>query len=108
MKKGVSRQLAASYVRSGWFEKFGIGVYKRPKDEVRWTGALFTLQVMNELPVHVGGKTALELYGSAHYIRMSSRQTIVLWKEPDVWMPTWFRNQKWDVSFEVRSKKTVR
>jgi len=104
-KKGVSRQLAASYVKSGWFEKLDTGVYKRPKDTVAWAGVVYTLQTMNELAIHVGGKTALELYGSAHYIRMSSRQTIVLWKEPDVWLPAWFRNRKWDVSFEVRSKK---
>lgn len=104
-KKGVSRQLAASYVKSGWFEKFDTGVYKRPKDKVTWAGALYTLQIMNELPVHIGGKTALELKGYSHYIRKRSQQKIVVWKESDVWLPTWFRNHKWNVTFEVRSAK---
>jgi hypothetical protein len=104
-KKGVSRQLAGSYVRSGWFQKFGTGVYKRPKDEITWIGALYTLQVMNELPVYVGGRTALEVQGSAHYVRKNSRQKIVLWKEPDVWLPRWFKNHEWNVSIEVRSAK---
>lgn len=104
-KKGVSRQLARSYVKSGWFEKVGTGVYKRPKNEVTWIGATYTLQVMNELPVHVGGKTALELQGSAHYVRNTLRLIIVLWKEPDVWLPTWFKNHEWDVSLEVRSAR---
>lgn len=104
-KKGVSRQLAGSYVKSGWFEKFSTGVYKRPKDEVTWTGALYTLQAMNDLPVHIGGKTALELLGFSYYIRKKSDQQIVLWKEPNLWLPTWFKNHEWDVSFGVRSAK---
>jgi hypothetical protein len=104
-KKGVSRQLAASYVKSGWFEKLGTGVYKRPGEEVTWAGVLYTLQTMSGLPVHAGGKTALELQGLGHYIRMDTRQSRVLWKEPDVWLPAWFKNSDLNVSFQVRSAR---
>ncbi|MFO7799126.1 type IV toxin-antitoxin system AbiEi family antitoxin [Rhodohalobacter sp.] len=103
--KGVSRQLSASYVKSGWFEKVSAGVYKRPKDEIAGAGVLYTLQVKNNMSVHIGGKTSLELQGYGHYIKMGPHQKVVLWKEPDLWLPTWFKNVEWDVSFEVRSAK---
>jgi hypothetical protein len=104
-KMGVSRQLASNYVKSGWFEKVDTGLFKRPKDEITWSGALYTLQVMNELPLHIGGKTALELHGFGHYIRINDNQKIVLWKEPETWLPKWFKKYDWDVTFEVRSAK---
>jgi len=102
-EKGVSRQLAGSYVKSGWLEKVNTGVYKRPNDEISWPGLLFTLQDLNKLPVHIGGRTALELQGYGHYIRKSSQQKVVLWKEPDVRLPAWFKKHEGNVSFEVRS-----
>lgn len=103
-EKGVSRQLADSYKKSGWFESFGSGAFQRPHEEITWTGALYTLQRLNKLPVHVGGKTALEQQGYGHYARMRW-QKVILWKEPDVRLPLWFQNHEWNESLEVRSAR---
>ncbi|MCP4403625.1 MAG: hypothetical protein GY801_40760 [bacterium] len=35
---------------------------------VDWTGAVYALQAQLSLNVHVGGKTALEIKGYAHYL----------------------------------------
>ena len=99
----MSRQLAAGYVRSGWLEKAGTGVFKRPDDEATWIGVLHTLQKINGLPVHLGGKTALELYGYGHYINKKPEQNIILWKSPDVRLPSWFKDADWGRWFSVRS-----
>jgi hypothetical protein len=102
-EKGVSRQLVDSYKNSGWLERFERGAYKRPHEEITWTGALYTLQKLNDLPVHIGGKTALEQKGFGHYIRKGAHQKVILWKEPDVRLPAWFQTHEWDVTLHLRS-----
>ncbi|HYX07557.1 MAG TPA: AbiEi antitoxin N-terminal domain-containing protein, partial [Bacteroidales bacterium] len=61
--QGVSRQSVDNYKKSGWLERIGQGAYKRKGDEISWPGALYALQKLEKLPIHVGGKTALELQG---------------------------------------------
>ena len=101
--KGVSRQLANSYIKSGWLARFGSGAYKRPHEEINWAGGLYTLQNLNDLSVHIGGITAIEVQGYAHYIRKSAQQKVILWKKPEVRLPAWFTNQEWKVDMQVRS-----
>ena len=104
-KKGVSRQLAISYKKSGWIESFGVGAYKRPHEEIAWPGALYTLQKLNELSIHAGGKTALELHGFGHYIMKAKQQKVILWKEPEVRLPSWFQNHQWEATLRIRSAR---
>ena len=102
-KTGVSRQLANSYIKSGWLERFGSGAYKRPHEEINWAGGIYTLQNLSDLSVHVGGITALEVQGYAHYIRKGAPQKVTLWKTPEVRLPAWFINHEWKVDLQVRS-----
>ncbi len=53
--------------------------------------------------MYAGGKTALELQGYGHYIRMDDTQPVVLWKTPDVRLPNWFLSYDWNTVIEVRS-----
>jgi hypothetical protein len=39
-KNGISYDLQQYYLRSGWLESLGVGAFKRPKENVRWEGAL--------------------------------------------------------------------
>lgn len=102
-EKGVYKQLADIYQSSGWIERIGRGAYKRKGDKVTWEGGLYALQQLENLSVHVGGKTALELQGYGHYIKMTSRDQVILWKTPEVRLPSWFKNYNWKVQLEVRS-----
>lgn len=66
--QGVYRQLADTYVNSGWLERVGRGAFKRAGEEVNWTGALYAMQTQLKLSLHAAGKTALQLQGYAHYL----------------------------------------
>ncbi|MAO65698.1 MAG: hypothetical protein CL666_11935 [Balneola sp.] len=102
-EKGISRQLADSYKKSGWLESYGMGAYKRPNDKITWAGALYTLQEIGGFSIHIGGKSALEKHGLGHYIRRSNKEKVVLWKKPEERLPRWFTKQQWDEDLDIRS-----
>jgi hypothetical protein len=62
---GVSRKLAWWYAYSGWLNHLGSGAYTMIGDQVTWAGALRAVQYQLNKPVHIGGKTALELLDRA-------------------------------------------
>lgn len=102
-KNGFSRDLQQYYLKSGWLESYGIGAFKRPNENVRWTGALNSLQRQTELPVHVGGLTSISLQGLSHYVRME-KEPLYLFSPQYVKLPKWFLNQVW--SNQIRHVKT--
>jgi len=97
---GFSRDLLVRYKNSGWLEPFGRGAYKRPGDKVDWPGALYTLQKQLSLPVHAGGKTALQLKGYAHYLP-AKQNTVFLYGPRGLILPAWFKGDRFSVQFIV-------
>lgn len=96
--QGVYRQLARTYVNSGWIERIGQGAFKRSGENVDWSGGLYTLQTQLNMSVHPAGKTALQLQGGAHYIPANLKQAkIVLFGSKNEKLPAWFKNYKWEV-----------
>jgi len=93
-KNGFSRDLQQYYLKSGWLESYGIGTFKRPNENVKWTGALNSLQRQTELQVHVGGLTSISLQGLSHYVRME-KEPLYLFSPQYVKLPKWFLNQEW-------------
>jgi hypothetical protein len=85
---GITPQHAQKYLASNWIERVGPGAFKRPNEPLEWTGALYSLQTQLDLPVHVGGPTALEAEGFAQYARMSGG-TAYLFSDPGVALPSW-------------------
>ncbi len=66
--EGYSSSLRSKYLSRGWLEQPARGVYRRPSGDLRWHQVVISLQALLEHPVIVGGRTALELYGFAHYL----------------------------------------
>lgn len=97
---GYSRILLSYYKDSHWLEPFGRGAYKRAGDEVNWLGALYTLQTQLKLPVHAGGKTALELRGYAHYLPARQGQ-VFLYGPRGLIIPLWFNEDRLGVEIHV-------
>jgi len=97
---GFSRELLTKYKNSGWLESFGRGAYIRSGDKVDWPGALYTLQTQLGLPVHVGGKSALELKGFAHYLPARQKR-VFLYGPRGLVLPTWFTGERFGVEFVV-------
>ncbi len=96
-KQGVYQQLAHEYEKSSWLHRIGQGAYIKSGDKPEWPGGLFALQTQMNLPVHAGGKTALQMQGYAHYLPLGKGATVSLFGPPDTRLPAWFRQYPWGV-----------
>jgi hypothetical protein len=97
---GVSYKLAWWYVHSGWLERISDKAYKRVGDKISWSGAIAALQHQLLLPIHVGGKTALQLLGKAHYLPIAGIAQVELFTSPIIKFPSWMtKSNLWDVKF---------
>ena len=67
-KNGYSRSLRSQYVTNGWLKQPARSVYSRPRGAIRWESVVISLQTLLGYPVSVGGRTALEYLGYAHYL----------------------------------------
>ena len=86
---GYYRQLLSHYASSGWLEAPARGVYRRPGPPLKWQHVVISLLLNEQLPLHVGGATALEHAGFGHYLRMSGAETIRLYGPGG--LPAWVR-----------------
>jgi len=87
--QGYSTQLQHQYVKSGWLQQPARSVFHRPpRGRLTWQQVVISLQtIMNYSPLIVGGRTALELQGYAHYLAQSTT-TVHLYgpKAPPGWI----------------------
>ena len=92
--KGFSDQLIQKYCQSGWLIRLGHGAFQRQYDKTVWVGGLYAIQHDLKKPIHIGGLTALEYAGLAHYLKMSSQTTIYLYNTTTTktQLPRWFHD----------------
>lgn len=88
---GISPQLVRKYVTGSWLRPLARGVYARPALPVEWQGVMVGLQRLHGCPVHVGGVSALNLQGKAHYLPLGGAGIIHLWSYVlgPVRLPAW-------------------
>ena len=94
-RHGYYSSLREKYLSSGWLERLAHGVFRRPPAKLgengdttlRWQHVVISLQTILELPIIVGGRTALELQGFGHYVRPAGPHDIQLYG--DVRAPSW-------------------
>ena len=94
-RHGVSQKLAARYRTSGWIDPVGRGAFVRRGDKVGWEGAVYALQRYAGKAIQPGGRTALELHGYAHFLRMGSRREVHLFGPPSERLPRWILYHDW-------------
>jgi hypothetical protein len=94
---GVYSRLTSAYVKAGWLNALERSLYSRAGDNVEWTAAVAAVQQQVRLPVHVGGRTALELTGRAHFLPLGPRRLVWLFAEEKTKLPTWFKKHDWGV-----------
>ncbi len=103
---GYSSSLRSRYVASGWLYSVVRGVFQRPLyspgfDEspvpLRWQQVVISLQSVMERPVAVGGRTALELGGFAHYASSAGPREIHLYGDEAA--PGWLGKLPIETSF---------
>lgn len=86
-KHGYYGSLRKKYVDLGWLQQPAHRVYRRPRGAIRWEQAVISLQTLLEFPVVVGGRTALELQGYAHYLSHEQREIHLYGlKSPPSWL----------------------
>ncbi len=102
-KKGIYRQLANRYLKSGWLERFGRGVYVRSGNTPEWYGGVYTLQTQLNLPIHIGAYTALNLKGMGHYLALNREERVFLFSNGAQALPSWFSDHDWEFDVRYRS-----
>lgn len=96
-RHGYSSPLRHHYVARGWLEQPTHGIYRRPSSKLtpasengrlRWQHAVISLQTLLERPLIVGGRTALELQGFAHYLTSRGPREVHLYgrERPPGWL----------------------
>ena len=91
--RGIDAKSIHDYVARGWLERIIRGVYRRPLPEtvqvpetVPWDSALLSLQRIMEYDLHLGGVSALDLAGYAHYLHLGGAPRIHLYGNAPSWL----------------------
>lgn len=100
-RHGYYRSLRSQYVASGWLERPARGVFRRPQGTVSWEQVVISLQTMMDFPVSVGGRSALELQGYAHYLPQA-QSAIHLYTDKK--LPGWVLKIPIDPSFILHNR----
>jgi len=101
-EQGYSRQLVYKYVNSHWLEKLTRGAYMRPNSLLEWQGVVLGLQKLLYLPLHVGGLTALNLQGYAHYLPLAGESKIHFYGGKK--LPSWVNSVSIGQEFVLNNK----
>jgi hypothetical protein len=96
-KHGYSTSLRSQYVAAGWLEQPARRVYRRARGNLTWRQVAISLQTLLDYSLAVGGRTALELQGYAHYLPQTQKEVHLYGpKRP----PRWVHELRLGVSFE--------
>lgn len=108
IQQGIYQQLAYAYEKGKWLEKIGRGAYIRAGDQVDWPSGVQAFQTQLKLPIHVGGKTALELRGFEHFVTASPGSYLYLFSEIPHRLPVWFTQHKWKRRISYRTSRLLK
>lgn len=88
-RHNITNKLAWWYVHSGWLGKVAHKLYKKSGGNIAWYDAVLALQQQLKLPVHIGGKTALQFLGKSHYVPVQTIRQFDLYETQKVKLPAW-------------------
>ncbi|MGX1101286.1 type IV toxin-antitoxin system AbiEi family antitoxin domain-containing protein [Amorphus sp. MBR-141] len=105
--QGIDAKSIHNYVARGWLERVIRGVYQRPlpdgvrpPSKVPWDSVLLSLQRVMKHDVHLGGVSALELAGHAHYLPLGGTPQVHVYGD----VPSWLRRLPSDAMFVVHRR----
>ena len=90
--RGIDSKSIHDYAARGWMERVVRGVYRRPlpngthKDNLSWQVVLLSLQRLKGCSVHLGGESALEFAGHAHYLSLGGTPRVHLYGDAPSWL----------------------
>ena len=105
--RGIDPKSIHDYVARGWLEHPVRGVYRRPAPKgaqlaggESWPILVLSLQRLMKYAVHLGGESALDLYGHVHYLSLGGRRRVQLYGD----VPSWLRRLPMTTEFVVRRR----
>ena len=91
--QGIDSKSIHNYVSRGWLERIIRGVYRRPLPEgfqtspgLSWEILLLSLQWLLKHDVHLGGESALDIAGYAHYVGLGGSPRIHVYGRAPSWL----------------------
>ncbi|HVZ06245.1 type IV toxin-antitoxin system AbiEi family antitoxin domain-containing protein [Hyphomicrobium sp.] len=103
-RHGYSTSLRTQYLKAGWLHQPARRVYTRRDAPLSWQQVVISLQTLLEQDLAVGGRTALELQGFAHYLQQQEGAVYLYGQRPP---PTWLKNLRASASFAYRNDKKL-
>lgn len=103
--RGFNRFRVDYAMRAGKLDAVTRGVYRRPGPPLKWEHVVYSLNEMG-YKVRVGGRSALELQGLAHYLPLGGVPRIDLYSPTR--LPGWLHRISDAFKFEVHSKRLFR
>lgn len=92
-REGIDPKTIYRYVKHGWLEPVVRGVYRRPSPErmhksagVNWQATLLSLQWIMDKEIHLGGESALDLAGYAHYLPFEDKTRVHFYGDAPSWL----------------------
>ncbi|MBI1204949.1 MAG: hypothetical protein GC182_20800 [Rhodopseudomonas sp.] len=102
---GFATNLRSHYVSTGRLEQPARQVYRRPRGTLSWQQAVISLQtLLLRNPLTVGGRTALELQGHAHFLSQTQKEVHLYGPKPP---PTWLSKLPLQVRFHYHNDRTL-
>jgi hypothetical protein len=103
-RHGYSTSLRTQYVAAGWLEQPARRVFRRGRGPLTWQQVVISLQTLLEFPLVVGGRTALELQGYAHYLSRETTEVHLYGPKPP---PRWLHALPLKVRFVYHNDQTL-
>ena len=103
-QRGYSTSLRSQYLVAGWLHQPARRVYCRSRGSLSWQQIVISLQTLLGHPLTVGGRTALELHGYAHYLSQETGEVHLYGPKPP---PGWLKNLKVGVEFFYHNDRTL-
>lgn len=104
-QRRITRPLIHRYLNAGLLRKLGGGTYVKAKDNLDWQAAIFTAQTELNLPIHVGGRSVFDLFGTSQYLNLGKRPTVFVVVREKVRVPIWLKQNDWGVGFQFKTSK---
>jgi hypothetical protein len=104
---GISPRSANKYYARGSLKKVAPGIFARPYDQISWLGVVGVVQNDLALPIHIGGRSALELHGVGHYVQIGENPIINIISREKVRVPLWAKSGDWQGSLKVKQSSMI-
>jgi hypothetical protein len=85
-EQGIARARPSEWAKKGLLENPVRGVYYRPGPTMKWQHVVLALQHIHNLPLGLGGFSALALHGHMHFLPTNEKAVHLYGTEP---LPTW-------------------